>query len=221
MKPSPIENIPVTVTYLEQTSRPFINAPAPNGKVALLRAENPPLHFYRYLYRLIGAPYNWVSRALYSDEELRVIIENPKVHIYVLYINGVPGGFCEIDGRHALTPEIRFFGLAPEFIGKGYGRYFLAHTIDIAWTCTGSPDLRASNLSDNKPAQKTGTDPERFSTMSPGNGPKCVRLETCSLDHPAALPLYQKFGFSVVDRRDGVVPKLVTHTDPITKAWIK
>ena len=33
-------------------------------------------------------------------------------------------------------------------------------------------------------------------------------VHTCTLDHPAALPLYQKMGFSVIDRRSGVVERL-------------
>jgi len=33
-------------------------------------------------------------------------------------------------------------------------------------------------------------------------GPKFVSVETCTLDHPAALPLYQKMGFVPVSRRE-------------------
>jgi ribosomal protein S18 acetylase RimI-like enzyme len=35
--------------------------------------------------------------------------------------------------------------------------------------------------------------------------PKRVQLETCTLDHPAALSLYQKLGFTVFDQRKGQV----------------
>jgi len=198
----------VTVTYLEQTEKTLLHAPVPNAKIALLRIENPPIHYYRYLYKTVGEPYNWVSRALYNDEQLSHIITNPKVHIYVLYINGVPGGFTEIDGRHEKIPEIKFFGLAPEFIGKGFGRYFFNQAIDIAWNCTQVPDRTSPGLN-------TGTH-DRSQTLigtAPSHGPRCVRIETCSLDHPAALPLYQKFGFNVIDRREGLVPVLMTNQD--------
>jgi GNAT superfamily N-acetyltransferase len=158
----------VTVTHLEQTERPVLPTPArPHQKIALLRAENLPVHFYRYLYQLVGEPYYWVSRRLIGDEKLGDIIHDPSVYIYVLYVDGVPGGFAEIDARDAITHDIKFFGLAPEFTGAGLGRYFLTHIIDLAWA----------------------------------HSPKRLRLETSSLDHPAALTLYQQIGFRVFDRR--------------------
>lgn len=164
--------VEVVITYLEQTERPVLpTPPRPLCKVALLRAEAPPAHFYRYLYDTIGKPYNWVSRRRLSDEELVKIIHDPDVYIYVLYVNGAPAGMAELDLRARRTAELKFFGLAPEFHGRGLGRYFLTNVIDLAWTL----------------------------------GPERLRLETCTLDHPAALPLYQKLGFAPVDQRKGLV----------------
>jgi GNAT superfamily N-acetyltransferase len=167
--------IDVTITYLRQDVRPApVSAPHPPGKIAILRAERPPVHFYRYLYDLIGGPWNWVSRKRIDDAQLAEIILADEVYIYVLYVGGVPAGLAEIDGRDRKQVEIRFFGLAPDFIGKGFSRYFLSNTIDLAWMLN----------------------------------PATVQLETCTLDHPAALPLYQKFGFTVFDQRQGVVELL-------------
>ncbi len=36
-------------------------------------------------------------------------------------------------------------------------------------------------------------------------GPKRVNVQTCTLDHPAALPLYQKLGFSPVGQKQETV----------------
>lgn len=167
--------VDVCITYLEQRSRPILPAPArPPCKVAILRAEHPPVHFYRYLYRLIGDPHKWVSRNRLSDDDLAAIIQNKTVYLYVLYVDGVPAGMAEIDGRDPRTFEIKFFGLGPDFVGKGLGRFFLTHVIELAWTL----------------------------------GPERLQLETCTLDHPAALPLYQKLGFEVFDRRKGQVELL-------------
>lgn len=35
-----------------------------------------------------------------------------------------------------------------------------------------------------------------------GRGKQCIVVETCTLDHPAALPLYQRAGFVPVERRE-------------------
>lgn len=164
--------IDVTITYLEQTERPILpQPPMPHGKVALLRAERPPVHFYRYLYRLIGDPYHWVSRRRMDDDALAEIIHHPDTYIYVLYVDGAPAGMAEIDARDHNTHELKFFGLAPEFTGRQLGRYFVTNVIDLAWSLS----------------------------------PKKLCLETCTLDHPAALSLYQKVGFQVYDRQKGVV----------------
>ena len=37
------------------------------------------------------------------------------------------------------------------------------------------------------------------------HGPKIVTVQTCTLDHPAALPLYQKLGFSPVGQKQELV----------------
>lgn len=175
LTPQKPDQIEVTITYLEQSARPSLpKPPAPRRKCALMRVEQAPLHFYRYLYDRIGAPYNWVSRRRLSDAELASIIHHPEVYLYVLYVDGAPGGMAEIDGRGGRIHELKFFGLAPDFVGAGLGRFFLTNVIDLAWS----------------------------------RAPEKLRLETCTLDHQAALPLYQKCGFSVVDRRLGFVERL-------------
>lgn len=199
------EQLNVTVTYLEQTSRPVLRScPVPNVPMALMRVNNPPIHYYRYLYDLIGSPFNWVSRTMMRDEDLINIITHPRVFIYILYVEGVPAGFAEIDARHPSIPEIKFFGLAHDFIGKGFGRYFLTQVIDLAWMCGAPGEDSQPAPSNSAPAHMPGHE----------SGVKCVRLETCTLDHPAALPLYQKMGFCVIDQRKGTVPRLPGYKMP-------
>lgn len=175
LTPTDDDRIEVTITYLEQTARPNLpRPPAPKRKTALMRVENPPVHFYRYLYDLVGAPWNWVSRRKLSDDALAAIISDPDIYLYVLYVDGAPGGMAEIDARNADIHELKFFGLAPDCTGSGLGRFFLVNILDLAWS----------------------------------REPQKLRLETCTLDHPAALPLYQKFGFSVTGRKSGAVERL-------------
>lgn len=170
------EKIPVTINYLAQAARPHAAPPPrPAAKTALLRAEKPPLHYYRYLYDVIGAPYHWVSRRYMDDQSLQKILHDENVYLYILHYNGAPCGMGEIDARpenHQQGDiELKFFGLIPETTGTGLGRWFLYNIVDLAWSLT----------------------------------PKRLILETCSADHPAALPLYQKMGFSVYDHGHGVI----------------
>lgn len=168
------ESFEVTITYLQQLARPVLPSLArPPGKLALLRAENPPVHFYRYLFDRVGGPWRWVSRRYMGDEELAAIIQDREVYLYVLYLDGVPCGMGEIDARGPADDgiEIKFFGLMEEFTGRRIGKWFLGQMIELAWSFA----------------------------------PKKVRIETCTADHPAALPLYQRMGFEVCGQGTGTI----------------
>ena len=127
--------IECVVTYLEMWARPALPPlhPPLGAKLALMRAEPPSVSFYRYLYDAVGRGWRWTLRKRLGDAELRAIIEDPAVEIYVLHVGGVPAGFSELDRRRAPDIELAYFGLAPEFIGQGFGAYFLNWTVRRAW----------------------------------------------------------------------------------------
>jgi GNAT superfamily N-acetyltransferase len=161
--------IPMTVTFLEMHSRPAaLPPPQPKSKIAILRAENPSVHFYRYLYDTIGEPYYWVDRRKLSDEALGEIIRNPQVELYVLYADGNPAGMAEIEFRDAAAGQLAYFGLMPDFVGRGLGYFFIHHAVSLAWS---------------KPISS-------------------LLINTCTLDHPRALPLYQRVGFVPYSREE-------------------
>ena len=87
----------------------------------------PTIGYYRFLYDSVGRDWNWNSRKRLSDEQLVAIIHDPLDEVHVLYVEGVPAGFAELDRREkgeskAGEIEIVQFGLVPEFIGQGLGR---------------------------------------------------------------------------------------------------
>ena len=123
------------ITSLEMRTRPSSPTPTlPAEKIAILRAEKPTISFYRYLYNTIGDDWLWWERRVMDDETLSAIIHHPRIEIFILYVRGVPAGFCELDCRTPGEVELVFFGLVPEFIGRGLGNYFLRWAIDQAWT---------------------------------------------------------------------------------------
>ena len=126
----------VTITYLEMRRRPSssLGLPAPEG-TAILQAYRPTSSFYRYLYCHVGGPWLWYERRAMDNDMLRAIIHDPAVSIHVLYINGVPAGYVELDSRVNHEIELAYFGLLPEFIGRGLGPWFLNWALDTAWNC--------------------------------------------------------------------------------------
>jgi GNAT superfamily N-acetyltransferase len=163
------KRIPTVVTFLEMTSRPSALPPQqPKGKVAILKAENPPLHFYRYLYDTIGDAYKWVDRRKKSPADLAAIVQHPQNELYVLYADGCPAGMAEIDMRDPAIGHLAYFGLIPEYVGRRLGYFFLYQACVNAWS---------------RPISR-------------------MLVNTCTLDHPRALPLYQRVGFSPYSREE-------------------
>lgn len=157
------------VTFLEMTAKPSALPPQqPKGKIAILKADNPTTHFYRYLYDEVGRKHLWVDRKKLDDAKLDAVLKNPALELYVLYVDGCPAGMAELDFRDKDIGLLAYFGLVPDYIGRRLGYYFLYHAVANAWT---------------KP----------ISTLL---------VNTSSLDHPRALPLYQRMGFAPYSREE-------------------
>jgi GNAT superfamily N-acetyltransferase len=126
--------IQVEITYLEMKEKPVRALRRTRDENAVIMpALQPTVSFYRYLYNTVGQPWLWYERRLMPDEELRAIIQDPKVEVYVLYVGGVPGGYAELDWRQPAEVELAYFGLMPEFIGKGFGAFLIDDMIEKAW----------------------------------------------------------------------------------------
>jgi len=151
----------VTVYYLEMLAPSHQSVPAPREGLMVLHARAPTVPYYRFLYNAVGRDYYWLGRRKLSDDELAAVIGDPRNEVHVLHVDGSPAGFAELDRRQPDDIELVQFGLMPEFIGQGLGKWFLQWTVHKAWSYR----------------------PRRF------------WLHTCTLDHPAALPLYRKAGF--------------------------
>ncbi len=128
------EPIGDVITYLEMTEKPARPPrPVPLAKLALLRAERCSVSFYRYLYNTVGEPWIWYLRRVWSDDQLRDHLGRPEIEVFVLYAAGVPAGYYELERGANGETELCYFGLIPDFIGKGLGFYFLQAAIGNAW----------------------------------------------------------------------------------------
>ena len=123
----------VTTIYLEMLARPERVVPPPRAGLTVVHARNPTFTYYRFLYDAVGRDYDWTSRRKLSDAELAALLNDARLEVHVLLAEGVPAGFAELDRRVEGEVELVQFGLMPEFIGQGLGRYFLQWTIDRAW----------------------------------------------------------------------------------------
>jgi GNAT superfamily N-acetyltransferase len=160
-----------TVTWLEMTApdelRPGRLPPAPvelepvdRSRVPLLRATND----------RIGEPHGWTGRQAWSEGQWAAHLAKPGVRAFLARVGGEPAGLIELEARSGGEVEITVFGLAPEFVGRGFGGHLLTRAVRLAWE-----------------------------TEPPGGTPtRRVWLHTASTDHAHALPNYLGRGFRVV-----------------------
>ena len=50
-----------------------------------------------------------------------------------MYAHGTPAGFFELDGSIAGDVEIAYFGVMPQFLGRGLGGWLLSEAIRQGW----------------------------------------------------------------------------------------
>jgi GNAT superfamily N-acetyltransferase len=162
--PSAATRVAVTVTFLRMDAPPLEPAPAMPEGGTIVRLGAPSVGFYRYLYDTVGVSHLWWLRRTLPDMQVAAMLRDPRVGIFVLYRQGEPAGFFELDLRAVSVANLSYFGLMPSSLGKGFGRAMLRASVDTAF----------------------------------GLGARAITVNTCTADHPRALPTYLRCGFRPV-----------------------
>ena len=155
------DSVAVTVTFLRMEHPPLTPPPPMPVHTRTERVRAPTVAFYRYLYNTVGADYIWWLRRIMPDDDLATLLGDPGVALHVLYGDGEPAGFFELDARYGTNVNLSYFGLMPHMVGTGVGPAFLRQAVDAAWEAK----------------------------------PRLVTVNTCTADHPRALPNYIRAGF--------------------------
>jgi GNAT superfamily N-acetyltransferase len=124
----------VTRTYLEMRSADELRAaPAPRPAPRIERIGECPASFFRYLYEEVGRAFHWTDRISWSDETIRVHLDTPGVSVWLMSWRAAPAGYFELRQHQDRSVEIAYFGLLPDFIGRGWGKYLLTRAVESAW----------------------------------------------------------------------------------------
>ena len=118
------------VTYLEMLDAPA-RREAPPGGFTLERFSD--LTRYRALFRRVGERWLWMSRLVMPEAELRAILDSPGVEAFALRSGGEDIGILELDFRQPEQCELAYFGVVPEAIGTGAGRFLMSEAVTRAW----------------------------------------------------------------------------------------
>ena len=124
----------VTTTYLQMTApadmRPR-KSPDPRFDVSEAIVSQWPLN--RFLYCLVGEPWAWTDKRQWTDQQWESYVTSEHLRTFVARFGGSIAGYYELQRDERRAVEIAYFGLTPEFLGRGFGGALLTDAIARAW----------------------------------------------------------------------------------------
>jgi GNAT superfamily N-acetyltransferase len=129
----PADHVAAVATFLEMRLPAAPRAPALADPPVLLRVTEPDPEVYRDLFRRVGADWLWNSRLRFDDARLRATLADPAVELYMPMRGGKAVGILELDFRDMPSVELAFFGVVPEVMGGGVGRWLMDRAIELAF----------------------------------------------------------------------------------------
>jgi GNAT superfamily N-acetyltransferase len=124
----------VTTTWLEMTAPGDLRLAAhPAPALALVEVARPMPELNRFFYTAIGGDWWWTDRLRWTWAEWMAWLGRPEVRTLVITHDHVPAGYAELDRVPAGDTEIAYFGLLPQWTGRGLGAAALELVVRDAW----------------------------------------------------------------------------------------
>lgn len=126
--------IQVRRTFLEMRAPGELKpaaTPVPEPAVTRLQPCSPAM--FRHLYAEVGRAFRWTDRLSWTDEQIDEHLASRRISIWLLSWQDVPAGYFELREHDDRSVEIAYFGLLPDFIGRGWGKYLLTQAARAAW----------------------------------------------------------------------------------------
>ena len=124
----------VTRTYLEMRAPSELRTAL--SADPLIQIEEQPacsVELFRRLYVEVGRNYHWFDRLPWTDEDIRAHLARPEVSLWLMTYDQVIAGYFELRKCPDDSTEIAYFGLMPQFIGRGLGKHLLTCATRQAW----------------------------------------------------------------------------------------
>jgi ribosomal protein S18 acetylase RimI-like enzyme len=93
----------------------------------------------RDLYFAVGENWDWIDKRPWTDEQWKQYATAPELRTFAAYYDNVLAGYYELRRDDQSEVEIVYFGLLPDFIGRGLGGALLTNAIEEAWRMSPAP----------------------------------------------------------------------------------
>ena len=163
--------IEVTRTYLEMSAPSDLRpARCDDPLLKIERQTDCSIELFRRLYQEVGKNYFWTDRLPWTDEDIQRYIRQPEISLWVMTYDGVIAGYFELKKESDGSTEVAYFGLMPQFIGRGFGKHLLTCAVEQAWA-DGATRVWLHTCTDDDPAAlpnylKRGFKPFKTETYS-------------------------------------------------------
>lgn len=144
--------IEVTRTYLEMRSLAELR-PARSDDPSIKIEPQPDcsIEMFRFLYREVGGNYHWTDRLPWTDEEIQTYLQLPEISLWLMTYGDDIAGYFELKQEPDGSTEVAYFGLMPQFIGRGLGKHLLTRAVEQAWA-DGARRVWLHTCTDDDPA---------------------------------------------------------------------
>jgi GNAT superfamily N-acetyltransferase len=130
----PVPPVQVTRTYLEMRSPAELKAArSVDPRVRLRELPDCSPSLYRNLYVEVGQNYHWIDRLPWTDEQIAAHLHQPEITFWLMSHDDANAGYFELRRCEDGSVEIAYFGLLPEFLGRGLGKHLLTCATEQAW----------------------------------------------------------------------------------------
>ena len=126
-------------TYLEMRSADQLRPKSANARFAVRERTERDWRFNRDLYFRVGEQWDWVDNRRWTDDQWKEYATAPELRTFAGYYDGVLAGYFELRRGEESGIEIAYFGLLPDWIGRGLGGALLTTAIEVAWRMEPKP----------------------------------------------------------------------------------
>ena len=89
--------------------------------------------FNRDFYLAVGEMWSWNDKRVWTDKQWKQYGLAPELRTFAAYYDRSVAGYYELRRDNEGGVEIAYFGLLPQFIGRGLGGALLTSAIEEAW----------------------------------------------------------------------------------------
>ena len=130
---------PLITTYLEVLSPDQLRPKRSDARFQVRENTERDWRFNRDLYVRVGEQWDWVEKRPWRDDQWKEYATAPELRTFVGYYEDVLAGYYELRRDKEGGIEIAYFGLLPEWIGRGLGGALLTSAIEKAWSMEPEP----------------------------------------------------------------------------------